>query len=103
MKASILHGLNEADKTELRGMYLHSLRLRKRLVELMENKRQAHFKAQTNRDNYAEANWAYAQADAMGYCRGLQEAISLLDDRAPEEEKRGRGRPKKNEYAPDPL
>ena len=102
IKTRLLVGLDKDEKEEMRGMYLHSLRLRKRIASILEGKRQSHFKAQTNRDNYETANWAYAQADAMGYCRALQEVISLITDEQKDEEKK-RGRPPTESKHPTPI
>lgn len=93
MKANILNGISsEEDKDELRGLFSSSLRLRRRLQSLMQDKINSHFTHMMRPQNYAESGWAESQADSIGYIRGLTEAISLLDDEKGWY-KRGRGRP----------
>tara|TARA_Y100000310_G_C20394159_1_gene674242 strand:- start:410 stop:727 length:318 start_codon:yes stop_codon:yes gene_type:complete len=104
MKTAILKGLEPDIKAEVRGLFKSSLTLRKQLVKVLETKVSEHFRAQYNRDNYDNANWAYAQADSMGYVRGLREVISLLSEDTDETmTKKPRGRPRKDAENPSPL
>ena len=106
MKTIILKGLNEQESDEMRQAFAHAAYLRKRLQKLLQEKIDASNKATRSKDAYGIANWAYLQADAVGYERGMQEVISLLDsaesdaaNKAAEESaasaKRPRGRPRK--------
>lgn len=104
MKTVILKGCEKELKDELRGIFKSSLPLRRRLTDLMNEKIESHFKAQYNRDGYESANWAYAQADSMGYCRALREVVSLLDEsKADETWKKPQGRPTNESKSPSPL
>lgn len=104
MKSSWFKNVEEDVQDELRGAFVASHPVRKQLTKMLEEKISNHFLAQQNRNNYRDANWAYSQADAMGYCRALNEVISLISNNKDEiMETRGRGRPKKEESFPNPL
>ena len=102
MKTVLLKGVEPEMEQELRGLFKSSRRLREHLQIILRKKIEDHYRAQFNRNNYESPHWAAAQADSMGYCRALEEVISILDERE-DTTKRGRGRPKNEEKVPKKL
>jgi hypothetical protein len=105
MKAALLTGLTDQEKDEVRQSFAASSRFREKLREVLRMRVNANNKTVRSKDSYGVANWAYLQADAVGYERALVEVISLLTHDQPEIEvptgaeigtqSKGRGRPKK--------
>ena len=55
--------------------------MRKLLKEFIERKKiTKEFNHLKSKQNYSNTNWAYDQADSMGYMRAYSEVISLLED-----------------------
>ncbi len=82
MKSSWTQGLEPDIEKEIRGDFKSSLLIRRRLAVLLEEKIRSNRKAAVNKEGYEVANWAYKQADGIGFERALQEVISLiLDDK----------------------
>lgn len=78
MKKSWLSGL-EGDSIEvMKGDYERSLYLRQRLKEMIETKMKSSETEATSKDSYKDPNWAYLQADLVGYKRALKEVIELI-------------------------
>lgn len=104
MKIAITKGLNEQESDEMRQAFAHAVYLRKRVIKLLNEKITVNNKATRTKDAYGIANWAFLQADAVGYERAMQEVIGLLtyektdaveepaqgDDTIPTVRKRGR-------------
>jgi len=80
MKKSWTQGLDETRTKDVRGDYLSSLILRKRLVELLEEKITIAETTSLNKEGYDVANWAYKQADLIGFKRALRDVINLVTD-----------------------
>lgn len=78
MKASWTAGIEKEAAVDVKQNYKESLVLRKRLVELLEEKASSSVRTSRAKDNYDSPNWAYLQADARGYERALTEVISLI-------------------------
>lgn len=78
MKTAWTKGLTKEQEVELRKDFVASAILRKRLIHLIEEKQRVSNSIRTSKDSYANPNWAYLQADAVGYERALNEIISLL-------------------------
>lgn len=107
MKSIITAGLSEMEADEMRQAFAHAAHLRRRMREVLQQKIDASNKAVRSKDAYGIANWAYLQADAVGYERAMQEVMSLFTadfegaQKAPEERSasnnipRKRGRPRK--------
>lgn len=105
MKTILLKGMTEQQADEMRQMFAASAHVRKRVIEILREKIITNNKATRNKDAYGVANWAYLQADGVGYERALSEVISILShDTARSDEPQGeevgtaskrRGRPKK--------
>jgi hypothetical protein len=80
LKTSLLNGLNTEDKKEIKGLFIEALRLRKRLVEVLNQKATATQTERLEKIKYDSPSWAFLQADLNGYERGIREAISPLEE-----------------------
>lgn len=78
MKTVLLKNLTDQQKDEMRQTFAHAAFLRSQLTTLLKEKINASNKIVRSKDSYSIANWAYLQADAVGYERALTEVISLL-------------------------
>ena len=83
MKTAIIKGLTEQHAEEVRGAFIHSAVLRQQLVKLLQEKINASNRNTRSKDAYGIPNWAYLQADAVGYERALVEVINLLTTEEP--------------------
>lgn len=81
MKTTLTKGLEPLQAKEITIEYLGSQALRKRLVGLLIEKQELLRKNRVSESTYESPNWAYLQADLVGYHRALNEAISLLSDK----------------------
>lgn len=80
MKTSLLNGLEEKDKMEMKGLFIEAARLRKRLTDILEDKYKSMDLETLGKDGYENASWAYKQADAIGYKRAIRELQNLLEN-----------------------
>ena len=78
MKSSWTKSLNEQDKLDLESSYKASTVLRRRLIEILKEKAEISNRTARNKTTYDNPNWAYLQADKVGYERALHEIIELL-------------------------
>jgi hypothetical protein len=78
MKTVILKGLNEQQSEEMRSAFVHSAVLREQLRKILNEKITASNRMVRSKSAFEIANWAYLQADSIGYERALTEVISLL-------------------------
>jgi hypothetical protein len=78
MKQSWILGLEPDIAKEIKGDFKSSLLVRNRLAVLLNDKITSSRRALVNKEGYEVANWAYKQADGIGYERALQEVISLI-------------------------
>jgi hypothetical protein len=81
MKTAITKGLNPKEAEEVEADFRASQRLRERLITLLEEKMRTKRASVRQDDKYENANWAYLQADYIGYERGIFEIISLLSSK----------------------
>lgn len=108
MKTAWFKGLTEEQKQEMQAHFGGSAVLRTQLTKILRSKIESNNTSVRSKDAYNIPNWAYVQADAVGYERALMEVISLLannqsaesDERTSEESltasiKPRRGRPPK--------
>lgn len=79
MKTQWYKGLDSDAKEEMINHYKGSGILRKRLSQIIEDKIDAKTRESLNASDYELSNWAYKQADSVGYRRALQEIISLIE------------------------
>ena len=77
MKTTWVKGLEEDQHEKIRGAFKSSSEIRNRLTEICNEKISTAMS--THKTQYDGANWAYEQADAIGYRRALEEIISLLE------------------------
>lgn len=78
MKIAITKGLNAEEADEMRQSFSHAVHLRKRIIKLLNEKVAASNRVTRSKDAYGISNWAYLQADAVGYERAMQEVVGLL-------------------------
>lgn len=84
MKQSWTTGLNEEQTKIIKQDFKGSIVTRSRLAELITNKIRSSNATVRSKESYDIANWAYLQADAIGYERALNEIISLILDKSVE-------------------
>jgi hypothetical protein len=85
MKTLIVKGLDEREAEEMRQSFVAGAFLRKRIRELLKEKADVSVAASRAKDSYNNPNWAYLQADAVGYQRAMHEIISLLTNESKQE------------------
>ena len=81
MKASWTQGLTKDKADILRQDFVSSVGLRLRLNDLLEAKQDEVRKTARSKVTYDNPNWAYVQADAIGYERAISDIISLILDK----------------------
>ena len=81
MKTVWTKGLSVQGKDEMTREFQASAHLRKRLSDILEEKREASYRKSLSEDAYASPNWAFQQADSRGFERALTEIMSLLDSK----------------------
>lgn len=79
MKTSLTKGLNEQDNRQVTQEFIASAFLRKRLIQLLNERIDSSRTAAISSKSYESPSWAYMQADTNGYERALQEVISILE------------------------
>lgn len=79
MKTIWLEGLEEDHKKELKGDFISSQLVRKRLTKLINDKIDTNRTAVRKKENYDIAHFPALVADSIGYERALEEIISLLE------------------------
>jgi hypothetical protein len=79
MKSILIQGLEEGQAKELRGDFLSAHLLRKRLVEVLNDKIETK-RTKVSRD-YDNPNWNNHVAHAFGYEEALKEVISILSEK----------------------
>lgn len=78
MKSSWTKGLDEQGRLDLESSYKAATLLRRRLVEVLLEKAEVANRNARSKIAYDNPNWAYLQADNVGYERCLYEIIDLL-------------------------
>ena len=78
MKTAWTKGMDEKQQEEMISCFSSSAFLRMRGIELCREKIEANRKSSISSSAYDSPNWAYKQADAVGYERAMQEIISLF-------------------------
>jgi hypothetical protein len=80
MKTSWTKGVEPESSKEIELQFKASVVVRRRLAELLQDKYAAADKSRLLKDGYDSPNWAFKQADVVGYHRALSEILSLLED-----------------------
>lgn len=78
MKTTWLKGVEADQHDRVKSAFTSSSELRARLTKICEDK--VYTIMSTHKSQYDSPNWAYAQADAIGYRRALEEIISLIEN-----------------------
>ena len=78
MKISWTKGLSGDVKKDVVQEYAASGNLRRRLEVLIQEKQSTAQKTIIAKDGYETPNWAYKQADNIGYMRAMEEIINLI-------------------------
>lgn len=78
MKQNWVKGLTPKQKEEVEADFKAGVYLRKRLTELLNEKVETNRTSVRVKDAYSNPNWAFLQADAVGYERALYEVMSLI-------------------------
>jgi hypothetical protein len=78
MKTVWVKGLDEPERTEMKGEYNNAHRVRSRLIEIIEDMIENERKKNRSESLYEIVNWQYKQADSLGYERALDDVIGLL-------------------------
>lgn len=78
MKTVWVNGLDAEKKVEMKKEFNSSSLLRERLSALLTDKKRSNRKKNTLETAYDNPNWAFLQADSVGYERALEEVISLI-------------------------
>lgn len=74
-----MEGLSEEDQALLKRELKESRATRKRLKVLLEKRIKVAEQLSLSTKSYEDPNWAYKQADGVGYKRSLNEIIKLID------------------------
>ena len=80
MKTSLLKGMEKDEAQEFKGLFIEARLVRKRLIEVLEDKRKSIQSERLSKEDYSNGSWAFKQADLNGYERGINELISLLEE-----------------------
>lgn len=78
MKTVWVSGLKPEQKQEMTSAFNSAGLLRERLKDVLEGKIDTNRNGSVSKTSYDNPNWAYLQADAVGYERAMKEIISLL-------------------------
>ena len=79
MKQSWTKGLEAEPAGDMRAAFKSSSILRKRLEKLLRDKEEEAIRLARSKEGYECPNWAYKQADLVGYTRALNDIISLIE------------------------
>lgn len=79
MKTKITNSLEEADKDLVLSQFNTTVRIRKRLCELLEKDIDNIHLSMRESINYSNPSWGYEQAEKLGEVKALKKLISLLE------------------------
>lgn len=79
MKEVITKGLDTDAAKEMELAFRSALHLRKRLIDILEDKQKKKINASLNDKTYDKQNWAYKQADRQGYATAIKDVLALLE------------------------
>ena len=78
MKTSWTKGLKADQADDIVRDFKASLSIRRRLSEILQEKQRTSLTETRKKSTYENPNWAYLQADGVGYERALSEVIALI-------------------------
>lgn len=79
MKTTWTKGLDKELSRDVVATFKGALIMRNRMKKMLEDKIDSAERGSRNKEGYDCSNWAYKQADTIGYKRAMQEVISLLE------------------------
>lgn len=79
MKTRIMEGLSEQEQTELRSEWVASLRLRRRIEEILRKDIDSLVVSMCN-DEHFQSDWPYVQADRVAQIKAMRKIISLFSE-----------------------
>jgi hypothetical protein len=79
MKTVWTKGLKAEEKSDVKVAFERGAFLRERLSFVIQDKMDAADRVSLAKEGYDCANWAYKQADNVGYRRAMQEILALLE------------------------
>lgn len=79
MKLTLIQGLPEDQASELKGDFASAHLLRKRIVEVLNDKIESKRNAVSK--DYSNPNWSNKVAHTFGYEEALKEVISILSEK----------------------
>ncbi|MFZ3043585.1 MAG: hypothetical protein WA058_00535 [Minisyncoccia bacterium] len=80
MKQGWIKGTTPERAAIIKADYAGSAGARIRLTEMLNDKIRISTTVKRKKEGYDSPNWAYVQADVIGYERALSEVISLISD-----------------------
>lgn len=81
MRTRWTEGLDPEAKKDIEGVYKGATLLRRRFIQMMEEKCQETMNEAISKANYNSPNWSHFHADKMGYIRGLKEAADFFKEK----------------------
>lgn len=73
-------GVSKEIATDITQNFKESVVMRRRLRHLLQEKSESYAREVEAKATYDSPNWAYIQADRVGYARAIREIISLIDE-----------------------
>ena len=80
MKSTWLDGIEPDVAKEIRGDFISSHLVRKRLTKILNDKIETSHASLRQKDVYDKPNFGVIAADSIGYERALREVISLIEN-----------------------
>lgn len=80
MKTTWTKGLTSTDEAIISQQFKEGRVLRRRLSEIIKEKIETKRTSSISNDGYDKPNWAYYQADSVGFERAMKEILSILED-----------------------
>lgn len=79
MKTSLLKGLSEDDKTEVRKQFAGSYRLREQITKILTEQRDAHIQKMVS-GTFDAVNWNIEQAATIASVKEINRLIALIEN-----------------------
>ncbi len=80
MKQRWTEGLDPEAKKDMEGAYKSATLIRRRIIEMLEDKYQETMKEALAKVNYNSPNWSHYHADRMGYMRALKDISNFFEE-----------------------
>ncbi len=79
MKSRLVNGLEEGDKDLVTMEFKSTVRLRDRIVELLERDIEGVYASMRDEKSYESGAWPYKQAEKIGEIKAIKKLISLFE------------------------